>query len=69
VKKLWRIMLLSTVALLSILPAGLAVPRAYAGADPAAASPAKKKSKYKKSRTKKQKILKGRHGKHNRSHV
>ncbi len=63
-RKLCRTALLSALAMLSIQPATLFVPRVYAGAVPAAASPAKKKNKVKK--TKKQKILKGRHGKHNR---
>jgi hypothetical protein len=63
VRKLFRAALLSVIAMLSIQPAILFVPRVYAGAVPAAASPAKKKNKYK---LKKQKSLKGRHGKHRR---
>jgi hypothetical protein len=68
VRKLFRTMLLSVMAMLSIQPATLFVPRVYAGAVPAAASPAKKKNQYKKKqyKTEKQKILKGRHGKHSR---
>jgi hypothetical protein len=69
VRKLCRTALFSILALLSILPAGLFVPRAQAGALPAAASPAKKKNKSRKVKSKKQKILKGRHGKHDRSHA
>jgi len=62
-RKLCRTALLSAIALLSIQPATLFVLNASAAAVPAAASPAKKKNKHK---SKKQKVLKGRHGKHNR---
>jgi hypothetical protein len=59
-RKLCRAALLSVIAMLSIQPAILFVPRVSARPLPAAASAAKKRNKYK---AKKQKILKGRHGK------
>ncbi len=59
-RKLFRITLLSAIALLSVQPATLFVPSAYAGAAPAPASRTKKKNKIKK----KKKILKGHRGKH-----
>jgi len=64
VRKHFRAALLTALAMLSLQPAALFVPRLYAGAVPAAGSPAKKKVKSKK--TKKQKILKGHHEKHKR---
>jgi hypothetical protein len=62
-RKLCRTALLSAIALLSLQGATPFLPSASAGAVPAAASKAKKKPKYK---NRKQKVLKGRHGKHNR---
>jgi hypothetical protein len=62
-RKLCRTALLSAMALVCLQPSTLFVPRAAAGAVPAAASRGKKKNKYKK---RKQKVLKGRHGKHTR---
>jgi hypothetical protein len=69
VRKLRRTALFSTIALLSILPAGQFVAPARAAAVPAAASPAKKKNKPQKVQWKKKKILKGHHGKRDRNHA
>jgi hypothetical protein len=65
VRHLCRIALLSIIALFSIQPASLFVPRASAAALPSAAPQNKRKNKNKR-KNRKQKILKGRRGKRSR---
>lgn len=66
-RKLCRTAILFAIALLSIPPAALFVPGAFAAALPSGGPQAKKKSKNKnKRKDRKQKILKGRHSQHSR---
>jgi len=62
--KLWRILLLYILAMVSVQSTLLSLPTVYVSAIPTSAAAAKNNNKNKTKKPKRQKILKGRHGKH-----